>query len=64
MEETERKASQMPGETRFCGPVAEDRQEAKPRLGFLKGRIEIPDDFDRMGGEKIEKLFGLGALSS
>ncbi len=28
------------------------------RIGFLDGLIEVPDDFDRMGAEKIEKLFG------
>lgn len=32
-------------------PSAENRR----RVGFLKGRIEVPDDFDRMGeGEMIE----------
>jgi prevent-host-death family protein len=28
------------------------------RLGFMKGRIQIPDDFDRMGKTEIERLFG------
>jgi len=33
----------------------------KPRrLGFLQGKISVPEDFDRMGSAKIEKLFGLG----
>lgn len=31
------------------------------RLGFLKGEISVPDDFDRMGSEKIEHLFEGGA---
>ena len=31
------------------------------RLGFLRGQISVPDDFDRMGGEEIERLFGGGA---
>ncbi|MGN6390308.1 MAG: type II toxin-antitoxin system Phd/YefM family antitoxin [Burkholderiaceae bacterium] len=31
------------------------------RLGFLAGEIAVPDDFDRMGGEVIEHLFGGGA---
>lgn len=31
------------------------------RLGFLAGRISAPDDFDRMGSGKIERLFGGGA---
>ena len=35
---------------------------AKPqRLGFLKGEIEVPDDFDRMGESEIAALFGMGA---
>jgi prevent-host-death family protein len=35
---------------------------AKPRrLGFLKGEIEVPDDFDRMGEREIAALFGIGA---
>jgi len=28
------------------------------RLGFLAGRIAVPDDFDRMGSGEIERLFG------
>ncbi|TCJ15978.1 type II toxin-antitoxin system Phd/YefM family antitoxin [Parasulfuritortus cantonensis] len=28
------------------------------RLGFLAGQIAVPDDFDHMGGEDIERLFG------
>jgi prevent-host-death family protein len=28
------------------------------RLGFMKGEIEVPDDFDRMGSEQIAKIFG------
>jgi prevent-host-death family protein len=28
------------------------------RLGFLTGQIEVPDDFDRMASEEIDKLFG------
>ncbi len=27
-------------------------------LGFMAGQIAIPDDFDQMGSEEIEKLFG------
>ncbi|MEI6877330.1 MAG: type II toxin-antitoxin system prevent-host-death family antitoxin [Spirochaetota bacterium] len=30
----------------------------KKRLGFLKGSIKVPDDFDQLGAEDIEKLFG------
>ena len=28
------------------------------RLGFMAGRISVPDDFDRMGSAEIERLFG------
>ncbi|MFO1386713.1 MAG: type II toxin-antitoxin system prevent-host-death family antitoxin [Chitinivorax sp.] len=28
------------------------------RLGFLAGEISVPHDFDRMGSETIEQLFG------
>ncbi|MFC4521472.1 type II toxin-antitoxin system Phd/YefM family antitoxin [Cupriavidus pinatubonensis] len=28
------------------------------RLGFLVGQITVPDDFDRMGAQEIESLFG------
>jgi prevent-host-death family protein len=27
------------------------------RLGFLKGEIQVPDDFDSMGSTIIEQLF-------
>ena len=28
------------------------------RIGFLAGEISVPDDFDRMGSEEIEHMFG------
>ena len=31
------------------------------RLGFMAGPISVPDDFDRMGKEEIEQMFGGGA---
>ena len=27
------------------------------RLGFLKGELRVPDDFDRMGAGEIESMF-------
>jgi prevent-host-death family protein len=27
------------------------------RIGFMKGQISVPDDFDRMGSAEIEQLF-------
>jgi len=34
-------------------PTGERRQ----RIGFLKGRIGVPDDFDEMGREQITRMF-------
>jgi len=31
------------------------------RLGFMEGRIKVPDDFDRMEEEEIARLFGAGS---
>ncbi len=28
------------------------------RLGFMVGQLSVPDDFDRMGDEEVEQLFG------
>jgi len=28
------------------------------RLGFLAGEVSVPDDFDQMGSDAIERLFG------
>ena len=39
----------MPLETPVAGQVQ--------RLGFMAGRIQVPEDFDRMGGAEIERLF-------
>jgi prevent-host-death family protein len=30
------------------------------RLGFLEGQISVPDDFDQMGSQEIEQIFGGG----
>jgi prevent-host-death family protein len=38
------------------------REGAVPqRLGFLTGEIAVPDDFDRMGQDEIERQFNAGA---
>lgn len=34
---------------------------ASSRLGFMAGQVEVPDDFDVMGGPEIERLFGTTA---
>jgi prevent-host-death family protein len=31
------------------------------RLGFMAGQIAVPDDFDQMGSEEIERMFAGGA---
>ena len=43
--------------------VKVSRVDAPPkqkRLGFLKGEIAVPKDFDRMGEREIAALFGTG----
>ena len=30
------------------------------RLGFMEGQISVPDDFDQMGRDEIERMFGGG----
>ena len=41
--------------TRLEAPEA----DATKRLGFMKGQITIPKDFDEMGKDEIAKLFGV-----
>jgi prevent-host-death family protein len=36
-------------------PTGQDR--AKKRLGFLKGTMQVPPDFDQMGDDAIARLF-------
>ena len=31
--------------------------KVKRRIGFLKGIINVPDDFDEMGRQEIERMF-------
>lgn len=38
----------------FDAPAEDEVQ----RIGFMEGAIAVPDDFDRMGADEIEKLFG------
>ena len=40
--------------------AALDAPAVPRRLGFMKGEIVVPDDFDRMAEAEIAKLFGLG----
>ena len=41
-------------------PLTADESASPPRIGFMKGELLIPDDFDRMGEEEIARLFGGG----
>ncbi len=43
--------------TALCAPTGAQVR----RLGFMTGQISVPDDFDRMGKEEIEGIFGGGA---
>jgi prevent-host-death family protein len=40
--------------------IAPVGQVAPSRLGFMKGAMQVPDDFDRMGGDAIAQLFAGG----
>jgi prevent-host-death family protein len=33
--------------------------QAKKRIGFMVGQIQVPNDFDEMGKDDIAKLFGM-----
>ena len=41
--------------------VALDAPEAAHRIGFLAGRISVPDDFDSMAADEIRDMFSGGA---
>jgi prevent-host-death family protein len=41
--------------------AALDSPPAPQRLGFLAGKISVPEDFNRMGEAEIAALFGSGA---
>ena len=41
------------------GPVAPAEAKTPQRRGFLAGQIQVPEDFDTMGADEIEKMFGL-----
>jgi len=33
--------------------------QAKKRIGFMTGQIQVPSDFDAMGKDEIANLFGV-----
>ena len=38
-------------------PLSSPEEAGPRRLGFLAGEIAVPDDFDRMGQDDIERAF-------
>jgi prevent-host-death family protein len=41
-------------------PAGAQQPVKAQRLGFMTGQVTVPDDFDRMGEQQIEALFGGG----
>jgi prevent-host-death family protein len=39
-------------------PLDAPAEDEVRRIGFMEGLIEVPGDFDRMGAEEVERLFG------
>lgn len=39
-------------------PLDAPQPAQQRRLGFMAGQFTVPDDFDRMGADEIEHLFG------
>lgn len=38
-------------------PIEAQEDSATERIGFMRGEVSVPDDFDTMGGAVIEALF-------
>ena len=38
-------------------PYVEAEPVSRPRIGTLKGLFNVPDDFDEMGRDEIERMF-------
>ena len=38
-------------------PIEEKEAPKKRRIGFMKGEIVVPDDFDTMMADEIEEMF-------
>lgn len=39
-------------------PLEEPKSVDAERFGFMRGRIKVPDDFDDIARDEIERLFG------
>ncbi|PDQ22087.1 type II toxin-antitoxin system prevent-host-death family antitoxin [Mesorhizobium sanjuanii] len=42
-------------------PIDQPASAQMRRIGFMVGQFSVPDDFDHMGREEIEQLFGANA---
>jgi len=42
-------------------PIEAPEPGRAKRLGFLAGKIRVPDDFDSMGAGEIDEIFGAQA---
>jgi prevent-host-death family protein len=42
--------------TAFSAPTGAQMR----RLGFMTGQVSVPEDFDQMGRDEIERIFGGG----
>ena len=42
--------------TAFSAPTGAQMR----RLGFMAGQVSVPEDFDQMGQDEIEQIFGGG----
>ncbi|WP_296744150.1 type II toxin-antitoxin system Phd/YefM family antitoxin [Mesorhizobium sp.] len=40
-------------------PVDQPNAAQARRVGFMAGQFSVPDDFDRIGSDEIEQLFGV-----
>lgn len=40
-------------------PVDQPAPAQMRRVGFMAGQFTVPDDFDRMGSDEIERLFNI-----
>ncbi|MBX9907145.1 MAG: type II toxin-antitoxin system prevent-host-death family antitoxin [Beijerinckiaceae bacterium] len=38
-------------------PIDAPEQRPKRRIGFMRGRISVPDDFDTMDAHEIARMF-------
>ena len=41
-------------------PLEAETSGTQQRLGFMAGEIQVPEDFDTLGAEAVEALFGDG----